>query len=199
MADQPGRGSLGGIDAPAGQQQVADQGVAQIPLESRNSAEPGDQPQPQFGEAEPGGTVGHDHIAGQRQLEPSSEDDSVYRRHRGQRDLVDPIEHPMDAFQKIANPGVSFLLVARLQPEIELSEVGPGAEPRLHRTVDHQGLGPDCLVLQCLHEALQLLQRKRPDFVAGLPVQPQLEDFVSQAEGKRLALKGTHDGLPDWV
>ena len=90
--------------------------------------------------------------------------------------------------QEIANPGVSFRLAARLQPEIELSEVGPGAEPGLHRAVDHQGFGPDRLFLQFLDEALQLLQRKRPDFVAGLPVQPQLEDFIGQAEGKRLAL-----------
>ena len=175
LADEPGRGRFAGVDASAGQQQVADQGVAQVPLESRNPAESGYKPQSQLGEAKPGRTVGHNHIAGQRQFEPSAEDNSLNSRHRGERDLVDPIEYPMDAFQEIANPGVSFRRAVRLQPGIELPEVGSGAEPRLHRAVDHQGFASDRLFLQLLGEPLQLLQCERPDFIAGLPVQAQFE------------------------
>src|SRR5205814_4925941 len=58
--------------------QVANNGVAQITLESRNAAEAWNETEPQFRKAEAGSLVSHDQIANQGQFKASSENDAMH-------------------------------------------------------------------------------------------------------------------------
>ena len=73
LAHQSNLLRFGRIEASAGKQQVAHNGIAQIALQARNSAEAGDQSQAQFGKTEARHLVGDDQVADQRQLESSAE------------------------------------------------------------------------------------------------------------------------------
>ena len=94
-----------GVDAAAGEKQIAHDGVSEVALEPRNAAETGNQTETQFGKAKARHFVGDNQIARERQFESASKGDAVDRGNRGKRGGVDCIHYTMNSFQKVADAG----------------------------------------------------------------------------------------------
>ena len=92
LAHQSNLLRLGRVETSARQQQVANDRIPQIALQTRNSAETGNQSQPQFGKTKAGHLVGDDQIAYQRELKPSAKGHAMDRRNGGQRRRIDPFK-----------------------------------------------------------------------------------------------------------
>src|SRR5258707_321997 len=79
LTDQTSRQRFIGVDAAAGEEQIAHDGVADVALQARDAAEAGNEAQPQLRKAEASHLIGDDQITGQRQLESSAEYNAVHR------------------------------------------------------------------------------------------------------------------------
>ena len=112
LAHQADRLSLRGIDAAAGEKQIAHDRVAQIALEARNAAKAGNQAEPQFGKAKARHFVGDDQVARQRQLESAAECHAVNGGNGGERSGVDRVHHAMNSLEKIADAGETLARAA---------------------------------------------------------------------------------------
>src|SRR5258708_991682 len=99
-----------GIDAAAGEKQIADERVAQIALEAGDAAEAGDQAEAQLGEGEARHLVGDDDVAGEGQLEAATKADAVNGGDSNERRGVDGVEHTVDALEELTHARKALLL-----------------------------------------------------------------------------------------
>ena len=102
-----------GIDAAAGQQEIADEAVAKIALEARNAPETRDESEAQFGESEAGHLVSDDHIADESEFEAPAETNSVDGGDGDKRSFVEPVKDGMDALEKFTDSGAAILFIQR--------------------------------------------------------------------------------------
>src|SRR3954464_1752673 len=77
LTHEPDLLSLGGVETSSGQEQVANDTVAEIALQARDSAESGNEAEPEFGKRKAGEFVREYKIAHQSQFETSAERHSV--------------------------------------------------------------------------------------------------------------------------
>ena len=61
-----------GVEAASGEQQIADERIAQVAFKPRNAAETGNQTQPQFGKAKARELVGDDEVADEREFKAAA-------------------------------------------------------------------------------------------------------------------------------
>src|SRR5581483_824660 len=126
------------VDGAAGQEQVANHCITEIALQPRDSAESRHEAEAQLGEAEAGHLVGHDEVAGERQLKTAAEGNAMHRSDRDQRRSINRVQHTMNAFQKIAYTVQPLRRVQLLAAQVKLAQVGARAEPFLQSTVENQ-------------------------------------------------------------
>ena len=131
----------GGVEAPPREQQVANDTIAQIALQARDSAESGDQSQAQFRKTESRHLVRDDEIAHQRQLETSTEGHSLHSRNRGQRRAIDRVQHAVNAFQKVAHPGHRLRFLHLMRALIEFPKIRTRTEARFQGAVNDKRMG----------------------------------------------------------
>ena len=118
---------------------IANYRIAQIPLQPRDAAESGNQAKPQFGKAETSQLVGDDQIANQGKLKSAAERDAVHRGDRGKRGGIQPVQHAVNALQKVAHSMGGL----RLRPSIaersySSRRSAPAQNPALQIAVDDQ-------------------------------------------------------------
>src|SRR5262249_41820203 len=151
--------------------QVPHDGVAQIALRARDTAESRYQAQSQFGKTEARRFIRDDQVAEQRQFEPAAESHAVNRRDGGQGRGVNRVRNPMDAVEEIADHRSGLVEAHLLRAEIKLAQVGARAKASFHSTVNDQRARFVFQRLVSLDEFLQLFQRSRADLIAWLSVQ----------------------------
>src|SRR5208282_4275717 len=133
LADQADRLSLRRVDASAGEEQIANERVAEITLEAWNPAESGDQPKSKLGKTKARQLIGDDQITRERELESASKCDAVDRGDRRERCFVERVHDAMNAFEKVAYPNEPGRRSERLRLAVEFAQVGAGAEAFLAR------------------------------------------------------------------
>src|SRR5256885_843851 len=102
-----------GIDAAAGEEQVSHKGVAQIPFETRNAAESGNQTQAQFRKSKARHFIRDDDVAGESQLEPAAKAHAMYRGNGHKGSGVNGIQNGVNAGEKFAHAVEALLLGQR--------------------------------------------------------------------------------------
>src|SRR5205823_1737272 len=102
LADQSNLLSFGHVEAAAREQQVPDDRVTKIPLQSRNSPEPRNNSKSQLGKTETRGFVGDNHVARKSQLQASAENNSMYSRDGGQRGRIQRVHGVVNTLMKVS-------------------------------------------------------------------------------------------------
>src|SRR5580700_2691380 len=143
------------VEAAPGQQQVANDSVAQVPLQSRNAAESWDQAETQLGKAETRHLVGNNQIADQGQFEASAKGDSVHGCDGSERSGIDGVEDAVNALQKVAYPGNSVRFFHLLGALKEFAQIGAGTEPRRQGAVDDQRMRLPRHSVECTCKSLE--------------------------------------------
>ena len=171
---------LGGVKTAAGQQQVAHDRIAQIPLQARDSAESRNQSQPQFRKTKTRHLVGNDQIADQRQFKPSAKGHAVNGGNGGQRRGIDAIQHAVNAFQKIAHALEQPRLFPSSATLVKLAQISPGAEPGLQLAVDDESMRLIFQLVQRSREFFQFLQATASPVRCRAAMQRQFDDSAPE-------------------
>jgi len=103
LRDEADRLRASGVDAAAGEEEIANEAVAEIALEARNAAKAGNEAETKFGKSEAGHFIGDDDIADEREFESATETDTVNGGDGDERRIVEPIENRVDVLEKIAD------------------------------------------------------------------------------------------------
>jgi len=109
MRDEPGLISGFGFDGAAGEEQIADEAVANVAAEAWNSAEAGNEAEAQLGETEARHFVRDDEIAEESEFEAAAHTEAVNSSKRDERRGVDGIGHAVDALDEFSEAGNAFL------------------------------------------------------------------------------------------
>ena len=126
LADQARILGFRGVEAAAGQQEIANYGVADVAFQARDAAEAGNQAEAKFGESKAGHLVGNDEIAYQGKLEAASKTDAVYGRHGCDWGGVDGVQYMMNTLKKLPGTTAGFRLCQLLHPFVKFAQVGAG-------------------------------------------------------------------------
>src|SRR6266853_6364885 len=182
-----------GIDAAAGEKQIADERVAQVAFETGDAAEAGDQAEAQLGEREAGHFVGDDDVAGEGQLETAAEADAVDGGDSSERRDVDGVEHSVDALEELTHASQALFSRERFGGTIKFTKVGAGGKALFASTRNNAGSSVCCQSRNCCRECFEVGQSLASDFVGGLVIQRQLDNTVAPVPTKRFADEMPHD------
>ena len=103
--------SLGtcGVDAAAGEQQIADEGIAEIALQAKTAAKSRDESEAKLGEGESRHLVGDDDVAGESEFQATAETNAVDRGDGHEGRGVDGVQDRVNAFEEMADPCEALL------------------------------------------------------------------------------------------
>jgi hypothetical protein len=181
-----------GVDTAAGEEQIADESIAQVAFEAGNAAPAGNETQAKFRKSEARHFVGHDDVASQGQLEAASKTNPMDRGNGDEGRGVSGVEHRMDALQKFAGTSEALFFGQRGSTAIELAQVGPGRETMFASAGNDADRGFWRKRTEGGDESFQLGERGRADFVRGLMVESELNDSLSPFPAQHLAGEGFH-------
>src|SRR5271156_1271823 len=192
LTDQADGLRLGGVDAAASKQQIADDRISEISFQPRDTAETGNQPKSKFRKAKSGRLIGDDQIANQRQLKSTAKSNSLNRRDGGQWRRINCVHHPVNAFQEIPQPGCTFRRGEWPRFAVQLAEISPGAESFLSGAGNNQRMRVALQLGKRRYKSLQFRKRGGTDLIAGSAVEDQLDHAVRRIPRKCFALESLH-------
>src|SRR5215472_8904595 len=104
-------------------QQIPDDRVAQVALQTRYATESGYESKPQFRKRKARHFVCNDDVAGKSELESAAEARAVNRRNGDKRSRVNRVHNGMNAVQKTVNSFQAFFFRNRCRLTVQLSQV----------------------------------------------------------------------------
>jgi hypothetical protein len=183
----------GGIDAAAREKKVANESVAEIALEARNSAETRDEAEAQFGKSKAGHFVGDDKVAGESEFESATEADTVNSSDGDEGSVVEKIQNSMNAFEKIADSREAFFFWESSGTVIELAKVGASGKAMFASTVNEANGNFRRVRLCGGDELLEFGEHRGADFVGGLAVECELDDGIARLPTEGFSRERLHD------
>ena len=121
------------VDGSSGKEQIADESIAKIAFQARDTAEAGDESQAQFGKRKPRHFVGDDHVAGQGQLKSSTKTSAMNGGDGDKGRGIDRVQNGVDPFQKSADTRGAVFCGSCCRRRIQLAQVSTGRKHGLAR------------------------------------------------------------------
>jgi hypothetical protein len=109
MRDEAGLVRGFGFDGAAGEEQIADEAVADVAAETGNAAKAGDEAEAEFGKSEARHFVGDDQIAQEGEFEAATHAETVNGRESDEWSSVDGIGNAVNALDKSSQASDTFL------------------------------------------------------------------------------------------
>src|SRR3984957_2518980 len=116
-----------GFDRAAGEEQIADETVADVAPQARDSAEAGDETKSQLGKTEARHFVGDNEIAEDSKFEAAAHAQAVNGGKGNERSGINGIGHAVDALDKHSQAGDAFPGRKFHRVVVELFQVAAGA------------------------------------------------------------------------
>ena len=195
-----------GFDCAAGEEQIADETVADVATEARNAAKAGDKTESKLGKAEARHFVGDDQIAEQRELEAPAHTQAVNGGERDEWRRVDGVGDAMNALDESAQAGDAFLWRKMQRVGVKLLQVASNAEATGASAGDNARAGDRRKRVDGGGKLFEFAEQQRADFVEGFVVEREFDDtiapFPAQAfaaeffNGEQVAASFFHELLP---
>ncbi len=193
--------SLGscGVDAPAGEQQIADERVPEIALQAGYAAESWDESEAKLGEGEARHFVGDDDVAGEREFQAAAETDSMDRGDGHEGRGVDGVQDRVDAFEELPDAREALLGGKGCGASYSSRKSAPAEKPCLRALVMMHAEVSGASEGNAADELLEFGEHGGTDFVGGLAIEGQFEDGVAQVPAQRFAREGSHFREIQWA
>src|ERR1051326_3143051 len=95
--------SAGGVDTATGEQQIANETVAKVALETGNAPEAGNEAEAELREREASHFIGNDDVADESKFESAAETNAMNCGDGDEGSFVEPIQHSVNALEEVAD------------------------------------------------------------------------------------------------